>query len=136
MMGAGLESDVERAVWYLRLILGRHRCETIHLRMSLSAPLMIPLTDDPILPDQHRTDPRIGADSLQLSTAGKVDGSPHVSLVVTCHCLWKMLVSLLQMDIQSHSRHIADRLASYYTDRREAIGLSRRLLGSDGEGLP
>ena len=48
-----------------------------------------------------------------------------------------MLVYLLQMDIQSHSRHIADRLASYYTDRREAIGLSRRLLEEvTGRGYP
>lgn len=48
-----------------------------------------------------------------------------------------MLVYLLQMDIQSHSRHIADRLASYYTDRREAIGLSRRLLEEvTGKGYP
>ena len=48
-----------------------------------------------------------------------------------------MLVYLLQMDIQSHSRHIADRLASYYTDRREAIGLSHRLLEEvTGRGYP
>lgn len=80
-MRAGLERDVERAVGDLRLVLGRHRFETIYLSMPLSTPLMIPLTDDPILPDQHRSDTGIGADSLQLSMAGKVDGSPHISLV-------------------------------------------------------
>ena len=81
LMRAGLKSDVERAVGDLRLILGGNRGETIHLRMSLSALAVIPLTDDPILPDQHRTDPGIGADSLQLCTASEIDGSPHISLV-------------------------------------------------------
>ena len=81
LMRAGLESDIECAVGDLRLILRGNRVETIHLRMSLSAPLMIPLTDDPILPDQHRTDPGIGADSLQLCTASEIDGSPHIPLV-------------------------------------------------------
>lgn len=80
-MGAGLESDVEPAVGDLRLILGGNRGETIHLRMPLSTPLMTPLTDDPILPDQNRSDTGIGADSLQLSTASEIDGSPHISLV-------------------------------------------------------
>ena len=41
------------------------------------------------------------------------------------------------MDIQGYCRHTADRLAGYYTDRREASGLSRRLLEEvTGRGYP
>ena len=48
-----------------------------------------------------------------------------------------MLVYLLHMDIQGYCRHTAERLAGYYTDRREAAGLSRRLLEEvTGRGYP
>lgn len=41
------------------------------------------------------------------------------------------------MDIQGYCRHTAERLAGYYTDRREAAGLSRRLLEEvTGRGYP
>ena len=41
------------------------------------------------------------------------------------------------MDIQGYCRHITDRLVTYYTDRREANSLSRRLLEEvTGRGYP